>query len=120
MPGTNSASLGDAMLKGDHLLLQTAFYVEQRARLAILKSAIDLASRRPKWLRKWLAGEIVSAFPATFDEGLRWLVAQPTFRQYARLWQVFLMSWGGFYLEDRQDQEFEWLAQESGVPAAQR
>lgn len=58
LPGTTSPSLGDAMLKGDHLLLQTAFYVEHRARLAILKTAIDLTVRRPKWLRKWLAGEV--------------------------------------------------------------
>jgi hypothetical protein len=62
-----------------------AFYVEQRARLAILKSAIDLACWRPKWLKKWLQFEAFSPFPGTFDEGLRWLVAQPTYRQYARL-----------------------------------
>jgi hypothetical protein len=119
LPGTTSPSLGDAMLKGDHLLLQTAFYVEQRARLAILKSAIDLIARRPKWLKKWLAGEVASSFPGTFDEGLHWLVEQPTFRQYARLWQVFLFAWGGFYLEDRKDQEFRWLAAESGMPAGE-
>jgi hypothetical protein len=117
--GTKSPKLGDALLKGEHLLLQTAFYVEHRARLAILKSAIDLSCRRPKLIKRLLGGQIASPFPATFDEGLRWLVARPTYRQYARLWQVFLWSWGGFYLMDREEQEFEWMAQQSGVPRAE-
>ena len=26
------------------------------------------------------------------------------------------LLWGGFFLEDRQDQEFEWLSDQTGVP----
>lgn len=36
---------------------------------------------------------------------------------YATFWQQFLWGWGGFYLKDRAGEEFEWMAEYSGIPA---
>lgn len=119
LPGSSSDRITEALRHGQHLLLQAAFYAEHRAKLAILKAAIDMACRLPKVVAKLIGpGFKMGAppLPGSFVEGLRWLTAQPTFTQYARLWQIFLWSWGGFYLEDRQDQEFAWLSTHSGVP----
>lgn len=107
--------------RGEHLLLQAAFYAEHRAKLAILKAAIDLAARRPKATERLLNPGIRRGIPGiglpgTFIDGLRWLTEQPTYKQYARLWQAFLWSWGGFYLLDRRKEEFALLSDASGVP----
>ena len=116
-----SPRMSDAMLRGEHSLLQASFYVEHRARLAILKPAVDLACRAPRVVDK-LVGRTtafrtgVPTLPASFVEGLRWLTEQPTFRHYPRLWQMFLWSWGGFVLRDREDVEYGWLSDQSGVP----
>jgi hypothetical protein len=119
--GTLSPKLTEALQDGSHVLLQAAFYAEHRAKLAILKAAIDLACGRPKLVAKILKHEpsfalLTAELPESFLSGLRWLTKQPTHRQYARLWQTFLWSWGGFYLKDRKTQEFAWLAAHTGVP----
>ncbi len=90
--------------------MQAAFYVEHRARLAILKAAVD-----------WCCSEGASmgsgaALPQTFSDGLRRLQARPSFRRYALLWQVFLWGFGGFYLADREAEEFGWLSRQTGIP----
>lgn len=119
LPGSASDRITEALRLGDHLLLQAAFYAEHRAKLAILKAAIDMACRLPKVVAKLVGPGFkmgVPLLPESFVEGLAWLTSQPTYKQYARLWQTFLWSWGGFYLEDREEQEFAWLSAHSGVP----
>ncbi|MFJ3106514.1 hypothetical protein [Streptomyces sp. NPDC086835] len=44
------------------------------------------------------------------------LRAQPHFRLCATFWQQLLWGWEGFYLDDREDQEFEWMSRYSGIP----
>jgi hypothetical protein len=113
LPRAASRLLAEAMYEGQHPLLQGSFYVEHRARLAILKAAIDLACLDE-------AGRLPAAawatLPATFRAGLSRLRARPSFRRYALLWQVFLWGFGGFYRADREAEEFGWLADQTGVP----
>lgn len=99
-------------------------YFEQRARLAILKAAVDYAINNPDGPPSLVtAGKILlrgltyHSLPASFQQGMDWLREQPNFRRYATFWQQFLWGWGGFYLDDRQDQEFEWMSTYSGIPA---
>lgn len=116
----------EAMREGKHPLLQASFYVEHRARLAILQSAIDLACHHPDIVSqlhrrspegfKYL---VLPQLPHSFREGLEWLCAQPTFKRYALLWQVLLWGCGGFYLEDRQDDEYGWLSDRTRVPVGE-
>lgn len=103
--------LAEALYEGKHPCVQASLYVEHRARLAILKAAIDLCCLRPEGHEAALAG-----LPTSFREGLRRLRSRPSFRRYALLWQVFLWGFGGFYLAHREDEELGWLSRQTGVP----
>ncbi|WP_326592472.1 hypothetical protein [Streptomyces sp. NBC_01294] len=61
-------------------------------------------------------GTTYHALPATFHSGIAWLREQPSFRRYATFWQQLLWGRGGFYLSDREVQEFEWMSKYSGIP----
>lgn len=118
-PLTEPASrvLTEAMYEGKHTALQACFYVEHRARLSILKAMIDLACLADTGAPVPTATrEIWSGLPATFREGLSALRAKPNYRRYALLWQVFLGGFGGFYLADREHEEFARLSEQTGVP----
>jgi len=115
--------LTEAMREGGHPLIQASFYVEQRARLAILKAAIDLLAQDPSLpqeLQRRAPGGfrylVLPQLPGSFRDGIEWLCQQPSYRRYALLWQLFLWGCGGFYLHDRLDEEFDWLSARSGVP----
>lgn len=117
--------LKEALREGKHPLLQAAFFVEHRARLAILKCAVDLLLEDPTVaaaLKKATIGVPLvplSDLPHSFKKGLVWLSAQPTFRRYALFWQVLLWARGGFYLQDQVINEFNWLSERTGVPASE-
>ncbi|MFE9993478.1 hypothetical protein [Streptomyces avermitilis] len=116
-----------AMLEGKHPELQACTYFEHRARLSILKAAVDYALAHPYGApefgmsedgKVWIfQGLTYHALPATFHSGMTWLRAQPNFRRYATFWQQLLWGWGGFYLDDREEREFEWMSKYSGIPA---
>lgn len=112
-PFVDNRVLAEAMYEGKHPCVQAAFYVEHRARLSILKAAIDLTcvgSEAPG------ADAALASLPTTFREGLRRLRARPSFRRYALLWQVFLWGFGGFYVEGRSGEDLRWLSRQTGVP----
>lgn len=121
-----NATIKEAMQDGTHPLIQAA-YVEHRARLAILKAAIDHECAveageipAPKITKpgeglNW--GDLSYwVLPNSFRAGLDELKTHAAFKRYALFWQVFLWGFGGMYLSDRKDTEFQWLADETGVP----
>jgi hypothetical protein len=119
----------EAMRGGEHPFLQACFYTEHRARVALLKAAVDFACENPDGFPPYDPsvlthdGKIdlhdlwLHALPQSFKEGITWLVQQPTFRRYALFWQQFLWGWGGYYLDDRTDYEFNLMSGTSGIPA---
>ncbi|MFI2380482.1 hypothetical protein ACH5AO_36425 [Streptomyces sp. NPDC018964] len=128
-PASDSPSYKTALRNGMHPELQACMYLEHRARLAILKAAVDYALAHPDGPPKFSVSEDGKSFffqgltyrllPETFHDGIAWLREQPSFRRYATFWQQFLWGWGGFYLKDRAGEEFEWMAQYSGIPAGE-
>lgn len=100
----------EALVEGKHPLMQACMYLEHRARLAILKAAIDILST------SGVGGLALPSLPANFTQALGRLACHPHFRQYPYLWQTFLWSWGGFVLADKLDEEFRALSVETGVP----
>jgi len=121
----NNQFMKDAIFKGKHNLLQASMYVEHRAKLAILKCAVDyicgvqqgiIVEPTLKDLAKDLIQPNILGLPSTFRGGLKWLEQRPSFLLYPRFWQTFLWTWGGFILKDRQDEEYEALSQETDVP----
>jgi hypothetical protein len=111
-PTTNSPVMRNAIFYGKCAAVQASFYLEHRARLSILKAAIDLVCRAEA------AGaplKVPLTLPGTFRDGLEVLRKEPSFRRYALFWQVFLWGFGGFLLADRQAEEYEALSVQTGV-----
>jgi hypothetical protein len=114
-----------ALYYGRHLPVQACMYLTHRARLYVLKTAVDCALARragtlPKrFLRigedKWDISDtaLTASFSKATDEFSKydWFPLLPTF------WQVFLWGWGGFLLSDRLEREYQALAAQTGVPA---
>jgi hypothetical protein len=122
--GVQNQYLKDAMFNAQHEELQAAFYIEQRARLSILKCAVDYTKLSaagkfppaPVGQIDWNS-LLFSILPASFHAGLNQLSTAQTFHRYALFWQMFLLCFGGFYLKDKEQEEFEWMSQITGVPA---
>ena len=120
-----SEVMRSALLNGEHPLLQACMYLEHRARLGILKAAVDylclsrnglVGAKTEKWNGfengKWFS----DLLPESFKRGMETLAKSPSFLRFPYFWQVFLWCWGGFYLFDRQEQEFMELSRQTGVP----
>jgi hypothetical protein len=107
----------EATIAGKYPYLQACMYVEHRARLSLLKAAIDhlcSSDRDDLWTLIQEVGQ-----PATFRAGLGWLKKQGHFANYPLLWQVFLWTCGGFLLTNRLGSEYAYLADQSGVPKSE-
>lgn len=119
----DSPRLTRALREGTDVFLQASMYLEHRARLAVMKAAVDLSietggdlwtlSTEGTWGRL-----LRFTLPETFRSGMTELLSEPYFHLYPKFWQSYLWSWGGFYLTDRADREFGWMSAETGIPAA--
>lgn len=122
-PPSQTAAFTEAMYQGKHPAVQSAMWLEHRARLALLKSTVDvidtigidgLSPTGPG--SGW---RVLPNIPDNFRRGILSMVDEPCFRLYPVFWQVFLGSWGGFLLEDRLDDEYAALCDETGVQVDQ-
>src|SRR5262249_28937671 len=77
-PGGADRVFAEALYEGKHPCVQASFYVEHRARLSILKAAVDLCCLAPD--ERALA-RALSGLPPTFRAGLRRLRSRPSFRR---------------------------------------
>ena len=116
----------EALYEGKHPVLQSALYVEHRARLALLKAGVDYRCLReagalPPLLVNGvdLGKRVMALLPDSFRLGLEELAKGANYRRYPLLWQQFLLGFGGFFLLGYEDTEFRWLERVSGVPAAE-
>lgn len=113
-----------ALYYGRHFPVQACLYLEQRARLSILKSAVDYIIARaegvlPQKVVKILGFEVEFEQWALYDAFRRVvqrLEEASGYRRYPLFWQAFLWTWGGFILTDRRDAEYLQLSTETGVP----
>lgn len=120
-----------ALYYGAHFPVQACMYLKHRARLYILKALIDywLAVKRgqvkePPEAAPFLRGAKLIIPPApllskAMKNSLNELSAAKSFRLFPVFWQVFLLSWGGFLLKDKIDEEYADLERETGVPVAE-
>jgi len=111
--------------------IQISTFIEHRARLAVLKSAIDYILFKKAGIEEKIhpapiliveAGffkiEITSfdSLPKTFREGLEKISTHNHFNRYPVFWQWFLWVFGGFILKDYEEAEFQLLSQKTGIP----
>lgn len=115
-----------ALYRGHHLPVQACFYLQHRARLYVLKAAVDywLADRRdklgpekcvlPVGETEFEVGD--SSLTASFQDAFQTYSQYEWFPMLPTFWQSFLWTWGGFILTDRTEIEHEALSAETGVP----
>ncbi|MFL5914900.1 MAG: hypothetical protein ACJ752_04590 [Gaiellaceae bacterium] len=109
----------EALWYGRHLLLQVCMYLEHRARLSILKAAVDYLAEGGV-VRDLGDGRIRIDFraadlPQSFLNGFTKIGNQPRFELYPLFWQLFLWGWGGLLLSDRLPDDRAGLAAQSGL-----
>jgi len=119
----------DTYYKCNYNDIQISTFIEHRARLAILKNAIDyklykMAGNENKtkdlsFLK--IAGldfeiSLLDLLPPSFKEGLDTLSKHKYFHKYSIFWQWFMWIFGGFILKDYEEREYEILSQRTGIP----
>lgn len=104
-------------------IIQISTFIEHKARLALLKSAVDyLLTRRKKEERekrgfgKDFEKQLQEELPDTFIEGMETLETHKYFYRYPIFWQWFMWIFGGFILMDYEEKEYETLSKKTGIP----
>ena len=111
--------------------LSISTFVEYRARLAIMKSAIDYTMFKRSGSGKYdetfvlkfgnrkIEYNLLDLLPQSFKEGLNDLSSHPFFHRYPVFWQWFLWVFGGFILNDYKDRDYELLSDRTGIPLSE-
>ena len=112
-----------ALSYGEVPEVQAAFYCEHRARLAILKGAVDYvclerAGGLPPQPRLQPGESRVEPLelPDSFYSAVSTLRSIDEPDKVPVLWQSLLWKWGGFFLTEHLDEERTALAEEVGMP----
>lgn len=113
-----------ALYDGDHGAVQACMYIAHRARLYVLRAAVDywMALERGEIKKRVLKiGNVEydlgpEGLHSAFLKGVKELSKAKSFPMFPAFWQTFLWTWGGFVLKDRQDKEYEILSAETNVP----
>lgn len=103
--------------------IQISTFIEHRARLALLKNAIDYllgSSKKESREKKGFGVEfekmLLRLLPESFKNGMEQLSKHKYFYKYPIFWQWFMWIFGGFILKDYEEKEYEILSQKSGIP----
>jgi hypothetical protein len=110
--------------------LAISTFIEHRARLAILKSAVDYRlyknSGNDQNIKQRLnffgldhEYSLLEQLPYSFQKGLDEIAKHPYFHRYPIFWQWFMWCFGGFILTDYEVNEYELLSQKTGIPVAE-
>jgi hypothetical protein len=115
----------DTYYRCDYNDIQISTFIEHRARLAILKNAVDYKLYKDAGIKskteanlKMLGMEIelFEALPLSFREGLDEISRHKYFSKYPVFWQWFTWLFGGFILKDYEQEDFETLSKRTGIP----
>lgn len=116
----------DTFFKCKNTDIHICTFLEHRARLAILKSAVDyklykdagVASKTNDVIRSILGLEfhLIDSLPGSFKHGLDTISKHKYFRRYPVFWQWFMWIFGGFILKDYEEKEYAILSKKTGIP----
>ncbi len=115
----------DTYYKCNYNDIQISTFIEHRARLAILKNAVDYklyktAEDKNKTENmpngRGLEVSLLESLPPKFKEGLDVISNDKYFCRYPVFWQWFMWLFGGFILKDYEEQEYELLFNKTGIP----
>ena len=108
-------------------VIQISTFIEHRARLAILKNAIDYRVdeelrdiSKTNNISKRSDGDsemrALDSLPQSFKDGLNMISKHKHFNKYPIFWQWFMWIFGGFILKDYEEKEYKILSQKTGIP----
>lgn len=105
--------------------IQISTFIEHRARLAILKNAVDYKLYKDAGIT-YKTDDILRIFgtevslldflPSSFKEGLDAISKHKYFYKYPVFWQWFVWIFGGFILMDYEARDYKTLSIKSGIP----
>ncbi|MDG6999352.1 MAG: hypothetical protein JRN15_09580 [Nitrososphaerota archaeon] len=110
---------GRSFYKCEYNDIQISTFVEHKARLSIMKSAVDYTLSEANGKKTGMDKDSEFSFdslPENFRNALTRLADQPYFHLYPAFWQWFLWVFGGFILLDYEKQEYESLSRFTGIP----
>ena len=111
--------------------IQISTFVEHRARMAILKNAIDyliyseigitdkiedkvyVTCKGPDFI---YSKTLFDTLPSSFQKGLEKISTHDFYHRYPVFWQWFTWVFGGFILKDYKSEDFNLLSQKTGIP----
>ena len=112
----------EALYESKHDIVQAAMYYEHRAKLGVLKGAVEYALLKkrdalpPQEKVRFLDVEFPADFlPDSFHRTVDRLQNVEQFDKIPFLWQTLLWKWGGFFVTDHEDDEKSALAEEAGA-----
>jgi len=115
----------DTFYRSQFTDISISTYVEYRARLALLKAAVDFCLYEEYGLEERIKHEIEmlgisfslkNMLPDSFLNGIEKIKSKPFYERYPVFWQHFLWLFGGFILDDYKDHEYSLLSMKTGVP----
>jgi len=109
--------------------INTSSFIEYRARLALLKAAIDYISYKNngnkdkvdksvtlEFMKKSITIDFYEQLPISFRDGISEISKHKYYKQYPVFWQYFMWLLGGFILNDYYDEEICFLSEKSSIP----
>ena len=117
----------DTYYKCNYNDIQISTFIEHRARLAILKNAVDYKLYKEAGIKSKskdilkISGldfeiSLLDLLPSSFKEGLDIISKHKYFHKYPVFWQWLMWIFGGFILKDYEEKEYEILSQKTGIP----
>ena len=99
-------------------IINISTFIEHKARLAVLKTAIDyLLNKNNVDIDTYIEEDWMLAFqPDNFKNLLNKISTHKYFYRYPVFWQWFMWFFGGFILEDYKEKEYEILSHKTGIP----
>ncbi len=112
-----------ALLDGRHHVVQACLYLALRARLALIKAAVDfhcakadgLLDERVVYVLGLQFSSATTGLYGAFVDAVEDLSRAKSFKQFPVFWRTFIFAWGGFFLTDRADEERKALSEQTGV-----
>lgn len=111
--------------------IQISTFIEHRARLALLKNAVDYKIYEKNGEIDKIKNEttdvldffgvdlvfsLMDSLPPSFRNGLDELSNHKYFSRYPVFWQWFMWIFGGFILLDYEEEEYNLLSKKTGIP----
>ena len=110
---------GNLFYNPEYNILQISLYVEHIARLTILKSCIEhlIKNHSSHFNEQNFINRLdYLALPQNIQDGLSQIVREPYFNRYPIFWQWFTYVMGGFILTDFEEEEYQYLSENTGIP----